>query len=324
MTTVPQPSKRPRLVYGPVPSRRLGRSLGVDLIPFKTCSYDCSYCQLGPTRTLSVERREYVPLDQVLHELRELLTNDISPDFIALAGSGEPTLYSRLGELIEGVRALSKLPIALISNGSMLGIEEVARAALMVDVLLPSLDAGNEASFRRVNRPHESIAYEEMLEGLVRASWAFRGEWWLELMLLQGVNDSAVSLRELASQVDRMRCDRIQLNTAVRVSSSADVAALDVAALQRARAVFGPRCEIIAASPKRPAALHQLIPVAVQEQVLALLQRRPCTVEELATGLALPPNALLKCVEALLEAGKIQALRHPDALRYRGRADDGE
>ena len=151
-------------VFGPVPSRRLGRSLGVDLVPFKTCTYDCVYCQLGRTTNKTMERREWVPLDEVLAELKAKL--HCRPDYITLSGSGEPTLYSRMGELIERVQSMTDTPVAVLTNGSLLWQSEVRAQVMAADLVIPSLDAGNAPMFSAVNRPHETIAFERMIDGL--------------------------------------------------------------------------------------------------------------------------------------------------------------
>jgi len=149
-----------KFVYGPVHSRRLGRSLGVDLVPFKTCSYDCVYCQLGRTTQKTIDLREYVPVDAVLRELAEGLRATPRPDFIGRAGSGEPTLHARLGDLVAGVQALTEVPVAVLTNGSLLWRPEVRAALAQADLVLPSLDAGTAASFARVNRPHPDVSFE--------------------------------------------------------------------------------------------------------------------------------------------------------------------
>ena len=171
-------------VFGPVPSRRLGRSLGVDLVPFKTCSYDCIYCQLGRTSCKTVERKQWVPLDDVLAELKEKLST--RPDYITLSGSGEPTLFWRTGELIDRIKAMTDVPVAVLTNGSLLWCKDVRDQLTNADLVIPSLDAGDQSMFRAVNRPHEDISFERMLDGLIAFRKAFGGQYWLEIMLLAG------------------------------------------------------------------------------------------------------------------------------------------
>ena len=169
-------------VFGPVPSRRLGRSLGVDLVPLKTCSYDCIYCQLGRTTCKTIERKEWVPLDAVLNELEGKLST--RPDYITLSGSGEPTLYSRLDEVIERIKSITDIPVAVLTNGSLLWQEDVQQQLAAADLVMPSLDAGDPATFHLVNRPHEALTFEKMLSGLIAFRQHFHGRYWLEVLLL--------------------------------------------------------------------------------------------------------------------------------------------
>ena len=179
-------------IFGPVPSRRLGRSLGVDLVPFKTCTYDCIYCQLGRTTNKTIQRKEWVPLDDVVTELETKLSSQ--PDYITLSGSGEPTLYSRTGELIDRIKAVTNVPVAVLTNGSLLWNQEVRARLMNADLVVPSLDAGDEAMFRAVNRPHEDISFERMLQGLIDFRHEFQGKYWLEVFLLAGHNAIAAEV----------------------------------------------------------------------------------------------------------------------------------
>jgi wyosine [tRNA(Phe)-imidazoG37] synthetase (radical SAM superfamily) len=170
------------LVFGPVPSRRLGRSLGVDLVPFKTCTYDCIYCQLGRTTCKTVERKQWVPLERVLEEVGKKL--DTRPDYITLSGSGEPTLFTPLDKLIEGIRAMTDIPIAVLTNGSLLDCWGVQWELSLADLVIPSLDVGTDRTFRLVNRPHETISFDRMLSGLIGFRRRFSKQYWLEVFLI--------------------------------------------------------------------------------------------------------------------------------------------
>jgi len=175
-------SRDSKYVYGPVASRRLGRSLGVDLVPFKTCTYDCVYCQLGRTTHRTIQRGEYVPVDAVLAGLKAKLALGPKPDYISLAGSGEPTLHARIGDLIAGIKLMTRIPIAVLTNGSLLWVPEVQDALMEADLVLPSLDAGDEPMFQRVNRPHPEILFEGMVDGLAAFTARFRKLVWLEVL----------------------------------------------------------------------------------------------------------------------------------------------
>src|ERR1035437_696237 len=208
------PSENLKHVFGPVPSRRLGRSLGVDLVPFKTCSYDCIYCQLGRTTRKTVERKEWVPMDAVLDELKRKLT--CRPDYITLSGSGEPTLHSRLGEIIEHIQAMTAVPVAVLTNCSLLWQAEVRDEVALADVVLPSLDAPDPERFEFINRPHPDITFERLLDGLAAFRREFSGKYWLEVMLLGGYTSLPPQIRQLAEWTRRIQPDKVQLNTAAR------------------------------------------------------------------------------------------------------------
>ena len=238
---------RTQYVYGPVPSRRLGRSLGVDLIPFKTCTYDCIYCQLGRTTNLTVRRDEYVPVDAVVADVeRRLAELDTPPDYVTLAGSGEPTLHSRLGDLAAAIRRRTDVPLAVLTNGSLLSEPAVADALAEVDLVVPSLDAGTAAMWRRVNRPHPDLDWETMLGGMERFAHRFAGEVWLEVMILKGLTDTESDVSAIAMLARRLRPDRIQLNTAVRPAAEEDVAAVARDRLETLAARFDPPAEVVA------------------------------------------------------------------------------
>jgi wyosine [tRNA(Phe)-imidazoG37] synthetase (radical SAM superfamily) len=210
-------AERCQYVYGPVPSRRLGRSLGVDLIPYKTCTYDCVYCQLGRTTTLTLRREEYVPVDAVVAEVeRRLAALDAPPDYVTLAGSGEPTLHAGLGDIVADIRRRTDVPLAVLTNGSLLSEPAVADALAGVDLVVPSLDAPAAAMWRQVNRPHPDLDWETMLEGLIGFTRRFAGRVWLEVMLLADWTAEEMEVAALAMLADRIRPERVQFNTAVR------------------------------------------------------------------------------------------------------------
>ncbi|HOX06170.1 MAG TPA: radical SAM protein [Planctomycetota bacterium] len=238
-----------RHVFGPVPSRRLGASLGVDLIDFKTCSYDCVYCQLGRTSLHCSAAPEAVAPETIVAEVRERLASGPRPDWITLAGSGEPTLHPRLGEVLAGLRQFG-VPVAVITNGSLLWREETAAACAGADLVSPTLVAGSEEVWRRVNRPHGSLDFRRMVDGLVAFRGRFRGQLWLEVMLVAGVNDSEDEVRRIAALAGRIRPDRVQLNTAVRPPAESSVRPVPPERLAELARLFDPPAEVIAETPR--------------------------------------------------------------------------
>ena len=202
-------------VYGPVPSRRLGRSLGVSPIPPKTCSYTCVYCQLGKTTHLQTTRESFYLKEDILAEIIKR-GKDSALDYVTFVGDGEPTLCKDLGWLIRQTKGQPQLPTAVITNGSLLFRENVRQDLKNADVVMPTLDAGNEKTFRAVNRPHRSIAFNTMLQGLIDFRHEYHGQIWLEIMLVKDVNDSKKELLSIKSAVDAIEPDRVYVVTPIR------------------------------------------------------------------------------------------------------------
>ncbi|MFX1266413.1 MAG: radical SAM protein [Promethearchaeota archaeon] len=206
-----------RHIYGPVPSRRLGRSLGIDPIPSKTCNYQCIYCQLGKTTNFTNDRKNYLPKNEIIAEMKEAIKkNEANIDYITFVGSGEPTLYKDLRELILKAKRFSNKPICVITNGGLLYDKEVKNALLLADVILPSLDAGDEKSFIKINRPHPSIKFKSLIQGFTDFKKSFTGKFWIEIMLMNGINDSKDSLLKIKEKIDLIKPDRIDINVPIR------------------------------------------------------------------------------------------------------------
>ena len=302
-------------LYGPVPSRRLGRSLGIDLVPFKTCTYDCVYCQLGRTTNKTLERKEYVSSEAILAELERKLAERDKPDYISLAGSGEPTLNSEIGKIIRGIKGMTDIPVAVLTNGSLLWLEEVQDALMAADLVIPSLDAGDDFLFQYVNRPHEGISFDKMVEGLAAFTKRFPKEVWLEVLLLSGVTGLSVEAKKIALIANRLGVARIQLNTATRPPAEAFAVALSSEQLLELKGLFHGQVDVI--SETLPEVKDEAAPgQASDADILALLNRRPCTVEGIATGLALRPNDVLKRLLVLRQRDAIKAVRKENILFY--------
>ena len=307
-------AERTQYVYGPVPSRRLGRSLGVDLIPFKTCSYDCIYCQLGPTTNRTVERREYVPTDTVLAQVQERLAGLAAPpDYITLAGSGEPTLHNGLGRLAAEIRRRTDVPVAVLTNGSLLFEPAVADALAEADLVVPSLDAPGVSLWRHVNRPHPDLVWEQMIGGLETFTARFGGQVWLEVMLLSGVTGLDAEVRKIAALAKGIGPDRVQLNTAVRPAAESFALPLSREGLQELARLFDPPAEVVA-DFREPAAQEG---AATPDDVLDLLFRRPCSAKDVADGLGIRPNEALKLIDELTGAGRAEAVRRDTGVFYK-------
>ncbi len=299
-------------IYGPVPSRRLGLSLGVDLVPYKTCSYDCIYCQLGATTTKTIELKNYVPTEEVLADVTEWLTQDGEADYITMSGSGEPTLHSGLARIITRIKELTDIPVAVITNGSLLWLDSVAEACALVDLVVPSLDAGCAEIFAQVNRPHANISFALMLKGLQTFRKRYEGAIWLEVMLVGGVNDSPEQIAAMADLVETIRPERIQVNTVVRPPTEKYAECIAPERLQQLAAMLDG--EVIA--PFDASHTHE-DKASQTGSILELLKRRPCTVLDIASGLGIHENEVVKQLNNMLEEGTVVAERRGENVLYR-------
>lgn len=303
-------------LFGPVPSRRLGRSLGVDLVPSKTCCFDCIYCEVGPTTHLTVSRRAFMDPRAILTELEaSLRDNPAAPEVITLAGSGEPTLNAGLGEIIAGIKEMTHLPVALLTNGALLYLPEVRREAARADLVLPSLDTAREETFRRLNRPHPRLSLAWIISGLKAFRREFAGRLWLEVMLLWGVNDMEAELAALRREMAAIRPDKVQLNTAVRPVVEDWAKPLSPEEMAWAAAFLGEEVEveIIAASGGGSAVPLQLS----DEACLEMLARRPMTARDLAQALGVAPEEMTARLAALVRRGLVQQEQHYHEAFYR-------
>lgn len=296
-----------RYVYGPVPSRRLGFSLGVDILPFKTCTLDCVYCQLGSTGKSVHRRGSWYPLKEILAQIQEALGSGQRVDVITFSGSGEPTLNRDLGRLIRAIKKMTRVPVAVLTNGTLLTRADVRRDLSAADIVVPSLDAVPESLFRRVNRPHPSLDPARIIDGLVRFRKEFPGELWLEVMLVRGVNDTPAHVRALKEAAERIRPDRIQLNTVVRPPADRRARPLGLDELRRIREALGPRAEIVASFKKRGQASA---PGDLDRAILATVGRRPVTAEDISLSLGRPPDEVLEALSSLLDRSKVRRVDH--------------
>jgi len=304
--------KKQEYIFGPVPSRRLGRSLGVDLVPFKTCTYDCIYCQLGRTTNKTVQRKQWVPIDAVINQLKAKL--DFNPDYITLSGSGEPTLFSQLEELISRIKSITHIPVAVLTNGSLLWLPEVRDSLKPADLVIPSLDAGCNQMFQYVNRPHSDISFSRMLEGLVKFRDEYTGKYWLEVFLLAGVTTVETEINRLINCINAICPDKVQVNTVTRPPAEDFVERVPEERLKAITSRLYRNAEVIADYDS----IHRQQDFSARrEDVLTLLQRRPCSVEDIAAGLGLHRNEVVKYVEELSSEGKIEAKPQHQQLYYK-------
>jgi wyosine [tRNA(Phe)-imidazoG37] synthetase (radical SAM superfamily) len=297
-----------RHVYGPVPSRRLGRSLGIDPVPPKTCNWNCVYCQLGRTTPLSNERRPLVPLDVILDEVQAALTTcGDGIDWVTFVGSGEPTLHAGLGRMIRELRAMVSAPVAVITNGALLQREDVREELLLADAVMPSLDAGSEDLYRAINRPFPGLTLERHVEGLAAFQRSFAGRLWIEVMLVSGLNDTEAALRDLGVALRRIDPDEVHINVPSRPPAETWVKAPEAGVLERARSILG-------------AGAHVVLPAAgdfeldthatIADAVIEIVTRHPMSEGELVAALSRhwAPDEVTRALRAVAADRRVQVV----------------
>lgn len=201
------------IIFGPILSRRLGYSLGIDLVPPKTCNLDCLYCEVGRTNHLTEERQSFINLEQLVAEIKAC-THKI--DCLTLTGSGEPTLCKNLDRIIARLKTEFSYPIVLITNSLLLRKEAVRKEVMGVDIIMPSMDAVTQSVFEKLNKPVKGVLAPDIVEGLVAFRAMFSGQIWLEILFVKGINDSPSEVLAMRQAIARICPDKVQLNTVVR------------------------------------------------------------------------------------------------------------
>ena len=304
------PQNKTKCVFGPVPSRRLGLSLGIDLLPFKTCSMDCVYCECGATTNLTCERKEYFPTESVIAELDHVLSNKPNIDWITFSGVGEPTLHSGIGRIIRHIREhYPEIPVCLLTNASLLGDPALQEELAGISLIVPSLDGSNEEELFKINRQSPSVTLRSVMNGLL----AFRKRhpditMWLEIFIVPGVNDSPESAERFRTLAAQLKPDKVQLNSLDRPGVVEWIRPAEPAVLDRIAAVIGQSvpAEIISRHQKQ-VKLKDVIPDVEQynELILKTLRSRPCTAQDLVSTLEIPAERIEPHLRRMERAGLV-------------------
>ncbi len=305
-----------KYLFGPVPSRRLGVSLGVDLVPHKVCSLNCIYCECGSTTNLTIERKEYVPFDDVVKELDHYFSSNADPDYITFSGSGEPTLNSRIGDVLQFIKTKKPdIPVAVLTNGTLLYQKQLRSELLNADLILPSLDAALNSSFQKINMPYKELNVDTYIQGLQDFRREYKGKIWLEVFILPSYNDSIADLLQLKKAFERIHPDSIQLNTLDRPGAVANLHAADRNELQVISDFWNlDNVEIIASAPVRKEIKSYRDDM--ESAVLETIQRRPCTSIDLSQILGSHVNEINKYLNVLEADGKVETIRQERGIFY--------
>ncbi len=311
-----------KCVFGPIPSRRLGRSLGIDLLPYKTCSMDCVYCECGATTNLTAERKEYFPTQQVIEELDRTLAREEKIDYITFSGVGEPTLHSGIGTIIRHIKTNHPaLKCCLITNATLLNDPDLLREIAPVDLLVPSMDGSNEEELFQINRQLKSITLRRIVDGIIRFREISKAAVWLEIFIVPGINDSPESAERFRILAEEIRPDKVQLNSLDRPGVVDWIHPADDALLDRIAAVIGKSVPVekIAKHANRPQGeqKQELDVKDYNERILKTLRSRPCTAEDLAVTFGIEADRMEPHLRRMERAGLIHSETGPRGTFYR-------
>ncbi len=294
-------------------------SLGIDIVPYKVCTYDCVYCQLGKTRQKTLARKEYTPTLDILKEIKSVLDKKRNIDYITFSGSGEPTLHKDLGYLLREVKKISSIPVSVLTNGSLLHMPEVRQDLMHANVTVPTLCTADQDIFASIHRGHVQLDIDTIIDGYVKFREMYEGLLWLEVMLLKGINDKPEHIENLKTVIDRINPDRIHLNTVVRPPSEKHAHPVSMETMQQIKSVLGEKCEIIADFEPKGTGVS---PDRRLEAIAAVAARRPVTLDDMAESTGLHRNQIIKYIQLLLDRGTLEIMEHDGKQYYKARGTD--
>ena len=309
--------KNYKYIYGPVPSRRMGKSLGISPIPEKTCNYSCVYCQLGRTNHLTNTREEFFPLSEILEELNDYSTKGQEFDVISIVGEGEPTLYSRLGELIKGIKDMLDKPVAVITNGALLYDKNLREELMSADMVLPSVDAYNESIYKKIDRPYGKLHFNEVSAGLIEFSKEYKGQLYLEIMLVEGINSSDEDIQGFKEYLKEINYDKLYINTPVRPPAESNVKAVGHDRISHAvKELNGISIDMLASGSFYSDTLD------TYDAVLSISSRHPLSHFELISFLSsrgLDKKSIDDIINRLKKDSRVECIDYNKIITYRSR-----
>ncbi len=306
-------------IFGPVPSRRLGLSLGIDTIPFKTCSLDCVYCECGKTTNKTAKRKNFVSTEEIIIELKEFLSKKEKLDYITFSGSGEPTLNSEIGNMIKEIKKITNISVAVLTNGTLLDRKDVREDLMDADLVIPSLDAVTDSVFKRINRPAEELDINQIIKGLIQFRKEFKGLIWLEILFVKNINDSDDEIDKIIKIVKDIKPDRVQLNTVDRPPAEIWAKAVDIDRMKQIKKKFsdaGIVVDMITRLDNKFSSKDKKSE-EFETEIIELLKRRPETAEGLSTAMQIHINHINKIMRSMEEASKVEKVQINDKIFYK-------
>ncbi len=302
-----------KFTFGPVPSRRLGFSLGIDIIPRKTCTFDCIYCQVGKTTNQELSRKSFFNPDEIVEEIITVTKDITYIDHITFSGSGEPTLNSDIGWIIREVKKRTDIPVAVITNSSLLSVEDVRNDIGIADAVLPSLDAVSEGIFQYINKPHSLIGINTIIEGIKKFSTNYKGKIWLEIMLIKGINTSTGELEKFKKIAEYLGVEKVQLNTIIRPPIDRKISGLTSEELDKISEYFGESTEVICDFTKK---VERKKETNWSEMVMEILKRRSLTLSDIVKITGIPGNVAIKTLKLMEDEGNIKRVNVDSKIFY--------
>ncbi len=305
-----------KYIFGPVNSRRLGRSLGIDLVPPKICDFDCVYCEVGPTTLLTCERAEYAPTEEIIAEI-DCFTADQAQmrpvDVFTITASGEPTLHTGIGQIISHIKGKTTKPVCVLTNGSLLHLKNVRDDLMKADIVIPSLDAADPETYKKINRPASCAKLKTIIQGLCRFKKEFAGKYLLEILIVKGLNDNQENIKALKQAIKKIKPDLVQLNTVNRPGPDNSVKPLDRNELNKIAAKLEGPVDVIGNFEKTNRKNRQIVS---EFEIISMLQRRPCTIDDVCEALGAETIYAKDIMEKLTKAGKLCKINHTGKIYY--------
>lgn len=300
-----------KYLFGPVPSRRLGQSLGISPIPPKTCNYSCVYCQIGRTTHFTNTREDFYPKEEILGEIKSFIKKNTNFDYITFVGEGEPTLCKSLGWLIDSTKKITNKPIAVITNGALLYDVNLRKELLEADVILPTLDAGTQELFKEINRPIKSLILDQIINGMKNFRSEFKGKIWMEVMLVKDLNDDPENISKIRDILDELNCDRVYVNVPIRPPAERWV---EIPEKERIVSICKELKAHNIAHYEDEVGFHINDDIDYKDQILKTTTRHPLREDQIISMIALPEKDIRQLLKEMHQEGILRRLEYNNQI----------